>query len=84
MKFYVYKNWGKTHARVHTGTCSHCKFGNGQDKPKENKKCSWEAFSSYEAALEEAKKFIKEKRCKDKETNCKICKPQLHAKTDKK
>ena len=71
--YYVYENWtvvkgGK--ARVHRGNCSHCRFGKGQDKPKNPEKNGiWHgSFYNYDQAWEFALSLGR------KDTrNCQVC-----------
>ena len=75
MTYYVYENWvAEKKARIHKGSCSHCKEGNGTGRNTLGKKNGqWHGpFSSYN----EAKKLAES--LEDRVvSDCGHCKPNI-------
>ena len=71
MKYYVYQNWHRVRARVHLGTCSHCKNGQGTQPQDSGQNGKWhDPFDSKDAAITLMLSF----RYADSDL-CKVCRP---------
>ena len=74
MKCYIYENWrAEKKAKIHRADCSHCNYGNGQDKKKSDSNGRWHGpFDNYNDALNTALNM------RDRDvSSCGICKPNI-------